>query len=35
MTKTYTGSLPQRTLWRGDEIKSQGWAPVDRFVFPL
>ncbi|MBK9089537.1 MAG: hypothetical protein IPL90_10990 [Holophagales bacterium] len=35
MTKTYTGSLPQRALWRSDEVKSQGWAPVDRFAFGL
>ena len=35
MTKTYTGGLPQWALWRGDEIKTQGWAPVDRFVLGL
>lgn len=33
MTKAYPSGLPQWALWRGDEIKSQGWAPVDRFVF--
>lgn len=35
MTKAYTGSLPQWAIWRGDEVKSQGWAPVARFVFEL
>ncbi len=35
MTKAYTGSLPQWALWRGDEVKTQGWAPVDRFVLGL
>ncbi len=30
MTKAYTVSLPQWALWRGDEIKSQGWAPPAR-----
>ena len=35
MTKAYTVGLPQWALWRGDEIKTQGWAPVDRFVFGL
>ncbi len=32
MTKAWAGSLPQWALYRGDEVKSQGWAPVDRFV---
>jgi hypothetical protein len=30
MTKVYTPGLPQWAHWRGDEIKTQGWAPVDR-----
>jgi hypothetical protein len=33
MTKAWAGSLPQWALYRGDEVRSQGWAPVDRFVF--
>ncbi|MFN7986248.1 MAG: C45 family autoproteolytic acyltransferase/hydrolase [Thermoanaerobaculia bacterium] len=33
MTKSYAGSLPQWAVFRGDEVKAQGWAPVDRFVF--
>ena len=33
MTKSYGGSLPQWAVYRGDEVKAQGWAPVDRFVF--
>ena len=32
MTKAYTAGMPQWALWRGDEIKSQGWAPVGRFA---
>ena len=30
MTKAYTVGLPQWALWRGDEIKTQGWAPPTR-----
>jgi hypothetical protein len=33
MTKGWAGSLPQWAVYRGDEAKAQGWAPVDRFVF--
>ncbi len=34
MTKSWGGSLPQWAVFRGDEVKAQGWAPVERFVFP-
>jgi len=34
MTKSWGGSLPQWAVFRGDEVKAQGWAPVARFVFP-
>ncbi len=33
MTKAYAAGLPQWAIFRGDEIKAQGWAPVDRFLF--
>ena len=33
MTKSWGGSLPQWAVYRGDEVRAQGWAPVDRFVF--
>jgi hypothetical protein len=32
MTKGWGGSLPQWAVFRSDEVKAQGWAPVDRFV---
>ncbi len=32
MTKAWGGSLPQWAVFRSDEVRAQGWAPVGRFV---
>jgi len=33
MTKAWGGSLPQWALYRSDEVRAQGWAPIERFAF--
>jgi hypothetical protein len=33
MTKAWGGSLPQWAVYRSDEVRSQGWATIERFAF--
>ena len=33
MTRAWALSLPQWAVYRSDEVRAQGWMPVERFVF--
>ena len=33
MTKTHSAGIPSWALFKGNEVKEQGYHPVERFVF--